>query len=264
MTRPLVGVTGPERGGSAAWWFTWLALFVQGGRAVRITHKKQPDFEKLDGLIIGGGADIDPEHYGMETGLQEVKEAAGKTGGREWLKWIIYPFIYFIRRLFSRKRDTPYDTERDELEMKLLESAVARKIPVMGICRGAQLINVSRGGSLHNEILEFYEESPVPRSIFPVKEVSIEEDTLLMRILQVSNCMVNAWHHQAIKDLGVGIQISARESNEIIQAIECENERFMLGVQWHPEYLPLDKVQRRLFSSLVNAAAERLGEDINK
>ena len=264
MSRPLIGVSGPDRGGLAAWWFTWLALFLQGGHGVRITHKKQFDVEKLHGLVLGGGSDINPENFGVESELREIREAAGETGGNTWLTWIFYPIIYLIRRVFSRNRNTPYDFERDKLELEMFESARSRNIPIMGICRGAQLINVSLGGSLHDDILEFYEESPVPRSIFPIKEISIEADTLLMSILQVQDCMVNAWHHQAINDLGNNIQVSARESNDIIQAIESKNKHYMLGVQWHPEYLPLDQVQRRLFSSLVNAAMERMNKDVDR
>ena len=256
MAKPVIGVSGPDRGGLVAWWFTWLALFIQGARAVHVTPRKQYDIEQLDGLVIGGGADINPEHYGFDEELKEVKEVVRHTTEKHLLKWLLYPFIYLVRRLFSRKKNSQYDKDRDQFEISLLQTAIKQGIPVLGICRGAQLMNVSLGGSLYNDILEFYEESPLPRSIFPVKEILIEPGSILNEKLQVEKCTVNALHHQAIKDLGKGIEISARESNGIVQAIECNDSDFYLGVQWHPEYLPLEKLQRQLFLSLVQAATQ--------
>ena len=256
MAKPVIGVSGPNRGGMAAWWFTWLALFLQGARAIHITSRKTCPVDELDGLVIGGGADIDPAHYGMDDELKEVNKAFRQNTDRYWLKWFIYPFIYLVRRMFSKKTVSQYDKERDQLELSLLLSAIKNNVPVLGICRGAQLMNISLGGSLHDDIQEFYEESPLPRSIFPVKEIRIEPGTLLKDKLRVENCTVNALHHQAIKDLGEGVKVCARESNGIVQAIECNDLRFCLGVQWHPEYLPLDHIQRRLFSSFVQAAGQ--------
>ena len=255
MARPLIGVSGPDRGGMAAWWFTWLALFIQGARAKHITPRKTYPVEELDGIVVGGGADINPEHYGMEDELKEVEKAFKQTVEKHWLQWLIYPFIYLVRRLFSKKKDLQYDKQRDQIELSLLQSAIQKGIPVLGICRGAQLMNISLGGTLLSDIQEFYEEEPLPRSIFPVKQIQIEPETLLKDKLQVESCTVNALHHQAIRDLGEGIKVGARESNGIIQAIECDDLEFFLGVQWHPEYLPLDRIQRRLFLSLVQAAA---------
>lgn len=256
MARPVIGVSGPDRGGLVAWWFTWLALFIQGARAVHVTPKKHYSIEKLDGLVIGGGADINPEHYRIDTELKEMKDVVKQSTEKTWLEWLIYPFIYLVRRLFSKKKNSQYDKGRDQFELTLLKTAIKHGKPVLGICRGAQLMNITMGGSLFSDIMEFYEESPLPRSIFPVKEIRIEPGSLLKETLQVEKCTVNALHHQAIKDLGKDIQISARESNGIVQAIECNGSDYYLGVQWHPEYLPLDQLQRQLFLSLVQAASQ--------
>ncbi len=254
MSKPVIGVTGPESGGLAAWLFTRIALLLQGASAVHITSKKIDNIKNINGLIIGGGSDIHPENYSLDDELHEVKDAAKQSSEKGWLIWFVYPFIYILRRLLSTKKHSVYNKQRDKLELKLLELALDKQLPVLGICRGAQLINVHLQGTLHNDILEFYEESPLPRSVFPVKEITIEDDTLLERTLQKKQCTVNALHHQAIKDLGKNIRVSARETNNIIQAIELCDYPFLIGVQWHPEYLPFDKTQRRLFKSFVAIA----------
>ncbi len=252
MKRPVIGISGPDRGGYAAWWFAALRVRLQGGRALRITPRRGFNLAQLDAIIIGGGADIEPEQKKGE--LRHVREAVHQTRESSWLKWILYPLIFLVRRLFSIKKPDRFDQKRDEMEYDLARKALDAGLPVLGICRGAQLLNLVTGGTLHNEILEFYEEAPLPRSIFPVKQVRIEEGSQLARILRFTTCRVNALHHQAVDSIGESIQITAREDNGLVQAIESTAHEFLIGVQWHPEYLPMEPAQRRLFRAIVDAA----------
>jgi putative glutamine amidotransferase len=140
------------------------------------------------------------------------------------------------------------------MEWDLLDTAVKRKIPVLGICRGEQLINVYFGGTLHQSIAGFYLEKPNLRTVRAKKWVKITPGTLLERVLRSDCLRVNSLHKQSIHRLGEGLQIAAQENNGVVQAIEHIDFDFLLGVQWHPEFLPLHRQQRRLFHKFVDAA----------
>ena len=157
------------------------------------------------------------------------------------------------RKLFSSKRQYLPDLERDTLEKSLIKEALSRQIPILGICRGAQLLNVYLGGTLHQDIQDFYEEVPQVNSVLPRKKISVTPNSLLSKILQTENCLVNALHHQAIELLGDTLQAVAKEGNGIIQAIESTSYPFLIGVQWHPEYLLQYKNHRLVFKSLIQA-----------
>ena len=222
MARPLIGITASARGARISSWANRMAVWRAGGRSVRITSLAPFPFERLDGIVVGGGDDIDTSLYG---------EAA-------------QPKIRI-------------DPERDRLELQALDVAEARGMPVLGICRGSQMINVHRGGSLHVDIHEVYEEAPRLRTVLPRKRVTIVPDSGLYRILGLSECRVNALHHQAVNRLGEGIRVVARERSGVVQGIEAEGQRFLVGVQWHPEYLIADPRQQNLFRTLVEAAKGR-------
>ncbi|MDZ7681996.1 MAG: gamma-glutamyl-gamma-aminobutyrate hydrolase family protein [Fodinibius sp.] len=130
------------------------------------------------------------------------------------------------------------DNDRDELEFNLLERAIENGIPVLGICRGAQLINIYRGGTLHNDITGYYTEVPRVNSVWPKKKVQLDRNSKLYQLLEHQSLWVNAMHHQAVDELGDRLQVVAREENGIVQALESRGEQFLLGVQWHPEYMP--------------------------
>lgn len=149
------------------------------------------------------------------------------------------------------------DPARDELEQALLRDAERRGLPVLGICRGAQLMNVLAGGTLHRDLANFYREEPQPWTVLPRKRVEVEAGSRLAEVLGVSRPLVNSLHRQAVNDLGADLRVCARESNGVIQAIEHPERRFWLGVQWHPEFLPQETEQRRLFTKLVEAARMR-------
>lgn len=248
--RPLIGVTGPVRGGRISWWMTRRALRRAGARCVRITSDKPRQAAALDGVVLGGGSDISPEYYGEE--LREL--AAGDTRQR-FREKLISLLLFLIRALFSVKlRQPPRDPARDELEKALCLYALERGLPLLGICRGAQLINVTAGGTLFQDTRDFYTETPHIQTIMPRKYINIDTDSRLHRVMEVDSATVNSLHNQAINELGEGIRVSARDLNGIIQAIEHCKHPFVIGVQWHPEYLPQLASQQRLFAALVARA----------
>lgn len=258
--RPRVGVTGPEHGGAVAWELTRIALRRAGADAIRITPKTPRTIAEVDALVIGGGADIDPEIYGDEPEtLAHVIEKSRESVKRHRtpaLSLLLAPGIFVMRKIFERHTAVGHDTERDALEMMLIDDALAQNKPILGICRGAQLLNVCLGGSLHQDVAGFYVEKPQLRSVLPRKLVKIAEGSRLARVIGAAPCAVNALHHQAIdpEDLGRGVAVVAQEDNGIVQAIEVSNAHFAIGVQWHPEYIPQHRRQQALFEALVSAA----------
>ncbi|MCO7245696.1 type 1 glutamine amidotransferase [Halomonas sp. Mc5H-6] len=220
MARPLIGITTSDAKSQLAWCFDWFAVWRHGGRPLRLSPSR-PMPDDLDGLIIGGGDDIQTSLYGGEVQL----------GVR-------------------------LDPARDELELKLLEHFIPRHTPVLGICRGAQLINVHLGGTLDPDIYTTHEGIKRRRTVLPRKTVDIVGASKLHRLLGVSWCRVNSLHHQAVNRAGKGIDIVARDRDGLVQGIESRDHDFLLGVQWHPEWLVFNRPQQRLIRALV-AAAER-------
>lgn len=191
-----------------------------------MTPAERKDRPTVNGVIIGGGQDI-------------------------------FPMLYDA----TPKQGYAYDRERDALEISVAEQARRDDIPTLGICRGAQLINVVRGGALHADVSAEYEDAAYPNGvwgkIFFRKCVYLGENTLLRRIFEVEALEVNSLHKQAIKSLGDGLRISAQEKNGVVQAIEDESLAFFLGVQFHPELLVYRNDVRRLFEKFIEAAAAR-------
>jgi len=256
MPRPLIGVSGPDRGGYPAWFFASCAIRCAGGRPLRLTPARGLPERMLDALILGGGADVDPARYGShEKAPRLAPQLKGKSARfklRVLLGYLIAPLVYLLRRLFSA-RHGGIDPERDALETELLTRALRDGAPVLGICRGAQLINVHLGGTLHHDVASFYVETSNPWGVLPRKRVQLEPGSLLAGLLGRKRAIVNSLHRQAVDRLGKGLIVAAAESNGVVQGIE-HPERFLVGVQWHPEYLPQRPEQRRLFRELVQAA----------
>jgi putative glutamine amidotransferase len=222
MSRPLIAVTTSRRGGWRSYLFHRLALFRAGARSIRLMAGDAPPTERLDGLVIGGGDDIGAELYG------------GK----------VMP-------------DVRIDPERDKLELQLLEWALPLGLPILGICRGSQMINISLGGTLHTDIYEVYMQAPRMRTVLPKKTVHIVDGSRLDAILRCNPCQVNALHHQSVDRLGRGLKVVAQDEAGIVQATEGSGPNFLLGVQWHPELLPFRSSQQRIFQALASAARER-------
>jgi putative glutamine amidotransferase len=250
---PLIGVTGPDRGGLAAWLATAWAIRRAGGRPVRIRPGRPRTAADLHGLVLGGGADVSPTLYGASGPTPDPAPTR-----RPWQERLaialLLPLLYVLRRLASTRREAGGDTARDTLERDLLDEAMRRNLPILGICRGMQLLNVHLGGTLHRALHEFYSEHPQWRSVLPSKQIKLEGDSRLARIFGRRRLRVNALHHQAIDRLGRQLRVVARERSGVVQAIEVTDRHYCFGVQWHPEYLPQCPEQHRLFRTLVDQA----------
>ena len=215
--KPLIGICLPDKGNFFASLFIKLNLIVQGASTVSLRPSKENgDLNKLDGLVLSGGDDIDPTLYGEE------KDA----------------------------HNTPLDKHRDAFELEMIERAYQRRIPIFGICRGAQLINIYFDGTLHPSILEIDGYQNHKNSIFPIKDAIIKKISKLFSIMKKKELPINSIHHQAIDEVGEDLKITACH-DKIIEAIEKEDYPFLLGVQWHPEYLIYLKEHRLLFEEFV-------------
>ena len=203
------------------WWCNRLAILMASGRARRITPGQKPDLNRFEGFVIGGGDDITPTLYGDE----------------------IDPAIRV-------------DPARDQLEQDILTHAEKADLPVLGICRGAQMINVHRGGAIHRDIGEIYRDAPRVRTVLPRKRVEIRPGSRLADIVRQPAITVNALHHQSISRLGRDLEIVAEDLWKIVQGVEAQGQRFVMGVQWHPEFLFFLPSHLRLFRALINAARE--------
>ncbi len=182
----------------------------------------------LDGLLLSGGSDLDPGYYG--------EEPAPELG-------LTIP-------------------ERDAFEMPLLELALRRGLPIFGICRGMQLLNVALGGTLYQDlpsqwgrgVLKHRQETPKWQ---PTHEVEVRGGAYLVEIMDRDVIKVNSYHHQGIKDLAGGLVVSARSSDGLAEAVEARDlsERWLVGVQWHAEAMRgADPGQNSLFEAHVSAA----------
>jgi putative glutamine amidotransferase len=181
----------------------------------------------LDGLILSGGGDIDPRHY--------------DSGG--------HPAVYMI------------DTARDEMELTLARRAAADGLPTLGVCRGAQLINVALGGTLIEHLPDEIDNTIAhrlePRGAVP-HAVSITHGSRLAEVIGEQVVVGASWHHQAIRTPAPGIEVVACAADGTIEAVEMRNHPWLLAVQWHPEITAAaDPIQQRLFDALVEAARGR-------
>ncbi len=249
--RPRIGVTGPDRAGMPAWLFTRLCLARAGARAVHVTPSRPIDPASIDGLVIGGGADVT---WPLVHEPGEPKRRRRRFAFVRPIDEAIAIFVLalrFVVGLRARRLDGP----RDALELSLLEHARSNDVPVLGICRGAQLMNVAEGGTLLWNLKTLYVERPELRTVLPRRDVAIEVGSRLFRVLGTDRLRVNSLHQHAVGDPGPGMRIVARETSGVAQAIEHAARRFWIGVQWHPEYVPQDARHQRLFRALVRASA---------
>jgi len=253
--RLLIGVTGPDRGGSAGWFFARLMLWRCGAQAVRITPRRSCDVATLDGIVFGGGADVSEP---LSTALAPPVEAASDLplGGLSWRHHLVAPLVVLLRWLGSQ-RSHGQDLARDRSELALLAEADARQLPVLGICRGAQLMSVARGGTLLHRIDDLYEERPRLYTALPRRLVRLEQGTLLRTVVGRESLFVNSLHHHAVEVAGTGFRVAAREPEGIVQAVEQTLPVLWWGVQWHPEFLPQSRAQQRLSRYWVDACRQQ-------
>ena len=182
--------------------------------------------DRLDAILISGGNfDIHPSYYGEKP----------------------------IRALGLIKE------ERTEFELELVDSALAQNLPLLGICGGAQAINVALGGSLYQDIATELPNATQHEQGWKRHKgghpIRIHPGTRLRRIVKTQRMEVNTTHHQAVRIVGKGLVINATAHDGLIEGLESSNHRFVLGVQWHPEILvQRDPSERRIFSSFISAA----------
>lgn len=176
----------------------------------------------LDGLLFAGGADVDPVHYGETISHPSVEITA----------------------------------ERDAFELAIFAAFIKTGKPILGICRGIQLINVGLGGSLHQHI-EGHRQTPTPGSQ-PIQTVTVEPRTRLAALTGTVGAMqVNTFHHQAVKVPGRGAVVTARADDGTVEAIEVPDHPFLVGVQWHPELFYCGyPAARGLFAGFVEACCK--------
>jgi putative glutamine amidotransferase len=213
---PLVVVTGPDKRLKFGWWATRIQLWRVGIRAVYVTPKRPNLPSNASGVIISGGDDIDPQHYGV-TGTAGVN----------------------------------YDAARDQLEIETIHHALDKQWPLLGICRGAQLLNVVQGGNLFTDIRPLRQRTPNRNSLFPIKCAELEPDSRLAGLLGDAPLPINSLHSQAVRRLGDGLEVAARDADGFVQAIESPDHPFLFGVQWHPEYLLWKSRHHRLFKAFA-------------
>jgi putative glutamine amidotransferase len=188
-------------------------------------------YERLDGVFLPGGVDLDPSAY------HESNDRCGRT-----------------------------DPARDEIELTLTRWALEDRKPLLAVCRGIQVVNVAAGGSVHQDLA-----SQLPGAIkhdyFPgvsgqysrdllVHDVELVQGSRLSALLEGTRVRVNSMHHQGIKRLGAGLRPSAHAPDGLIEGIESPNGHFLVGVQWHPEALAeRDQRMNRLFTAFIQAAS---------
>lgn len=184
---------------------------------------------EVDALVLSGGVDVDPQHYG-----EDVIDSAR----------------------------VEIDARRDAAELPLIRAALKADVPMLGICRGTQMINVAAGGSLHQDLGLIglapgtHHQREGGRGVWEVAHpLRITPESRLATVLGEAETEVNSFHHQAVKDAAPGFAVTARGSDGTIEAIEHPGKRFVVAVQWHPERMvERHPAQRRLFEELVAAA----------
>ena len=207
---------------------------LHAGGEVRILEAATPAEQALagiDGLMLTGGDDVAPARYGESP----------------------HPAVI------------PVDEARDEFEIRLIAAARRANLPILGICRGIQVLNVAGGGTLIQDIpsqvtgaLDHALDAPLHEPFSLAHEVWIEKDSLLSRLMRErivdDTCEVNSRHHQAVKDVAAGFRVTATAPDGVIEAIEDPSLRFCLGVQWHPENFFRTGEFRPLFEGFLEEA----------
>ena len=185
--KPMIGVTGPDKGGFPAWACTALAIRRAGGHPIRLTpaeYRDDPELPPINGLVLGGGADVDPVRYGQE--LQRYFEEEPVVEEASWqrrlLSVALAPIFFLWRSLFSLTA-SGVDKERDEFEQACLNKALRENLPILGICRGAQFLNIHFGGTLVGELESFYGEVGNMSTVLPRKKVHLQSESLLRSLL---------------------------------------------------------------------------------
>lgn len=198
------------------------AVEAAGLKALALSVTERPSLHEADGLLLTGGTDVNPALYYQDP-LPEVDEP---------------------------------DDERDRAELQLLDEALERDIPILAICRGLQLLNVQRGGTLLQHLASKRHDTEFEDKSTVAHEVHLEPESHLAQIMGERQVAVNSRHHQAVDRIGEGLRVSAHdiENREIVEGLEIPTRRFVIAVQWHPEdQASGSAIQRRLFDRFAKA-----------
>jgi putative glutamine amidotransferase len=230
--RPVIGITTYVTPAKWGYWDLEASLIPHnyvraveeaGGRPLLVPPSDEgieETLDSLDAIVFSGGSDLDPAHYGEEP----------------------HPETFGIRE------------ERDRAELELMKAALERDMPVLGICRGVQVLNIARGGNLIQhlpEIVGHEGHKHDPPGSFSDHDVEIEPETTLAKILGDRH-PVKSHHHQGLDAVGKGLRVSAHAEDGSIEGVEDPEHRFAVGVLWHPEA----GEDRKLFQALVEQARE--------
>lgn len=230
VPRPVIYIVSDPANGGLDDYYTQMVYNAGGDVAMISTDESRDEMafnlDHADAFIFTGGEDVDPALYGEKATTDTL--------------------------LINRARD--------DFELALIEGADERDIPVLGICRGMQLINVHRDGTLIQDIPSALPDAVVHRDplmqSFAFHSLTFESDSHLADLLHHPETVeVNSWHHQAVDQLGEGLVAAGHAEDGIVEAIEDPSKPFFIGVEFHPERLPLEsEVSLPLFRALVNAA----------
>lgn len=233
MARPTIGIGTYHRNGEGSYGLPgeYVDAVRRAGAIAVLMPPGEPRpaewLASVDGLILAGGGDVDPQRYG--SARAETADAV--------------------------------DEERDELELALIRSALETRLPTLAICRGLQLLNVALGGTLVEHlpvVLDGSELHRTPPRLKTTHPVDVDSGSRLARLLGAARIEGVSWHHQAIDRLAAGLHVVARAPDEVVEAVELDGHPELVAVQWHPEMTAAsDPAQARLFDALVADASER-------
>ena len=211
-----------------------LAAGAEGSEVELISATDAPRVRAgdYDGILFTGGEDVDPSFYGEEKRHESVQD----------------------------------NRSRDEFEFALLKAAMARRAPILGICRGVQMINVGFGGTLYQDMKEDADPGIEHRQTDlgksrqePTHTVLVTDAESSLGAIVPGTCRVNSLHHQAVKRLGHGLKVTARSEDGFVEAVESADEYpFLMAVQWHPEEMVNNSAeQREIFVRFIEKCRER-------
>lgn len=232
--RPTIGITCSHDMGSdrlfIAQYYT-RAVEAAGGMPILLPYVKDANClsqlaHHLDGVVFSGGVDVDPQAFG-EQPLPRLGEI---------------------------------NPERDEFELALAKIALEADLAVLAICRGLQLLNIAAGGSIHQHLSNQIAPGLIKHSQdaprwYATHKVSLKAGSILANLLQAREARVNSFHHQAVAQAAPGFIVNATSPEGVIEGLESENHKFVVGVQWHPECMwEKDPQMLKLFKGLVDAS----------
>jgi len=227
MQRPIIGIASSKNSqGKIEMSQTYFnAVWEAGGIGVFLAYTQDESrlaeyIDSFDGILFAGGVDIDPVHYGEQIMFDSVE----------------------------------VDADRDAFELALYRHVKQSGKPILGICRGLQLLNVAEGGTLYQHIEGHRQDTPGTQRD---QNTLIYKDSMLHKLTGESEIRVNSFHHQNIKEPASTLAVDARSEDGYIEAVHMPGHKFCLAVQWHPEiYYSQDAAMHKVFSAFVSACKE--------